>query len=37
VAIQLRHYSGLDDYNHAAAFLIEHHQPNNADGNSLEA
>jgi len=33
--IKLRQYSGLNDYRLVNDFLIEHHQPANADGNWL--
>jgi len=32
----LRSYQNEDDYNRVDAFLIQHHLPNNADGNWLE-
>ncbi len=34
--MMLRHYSGTDDYRRIDDFLINHHEPGNADGNWLE-
>jgi len=36
MSITFRHYTGPDDYRRVDAFLIEHHQPGNLDGNWLE-
>jgi len=36
MTIKFRNYSGSGDYNLVGKFLIEHHQPENADGNWLE-
>jgi GNAT superfamily N-acetyltransferase len=36
MSIKFRHYNGLDDYKRIDAFLIEHYQPDNADGNWIE-
>jgi len=36
MTIKFRHYNGQDDYKRVDDFLIEHYQPNNADGNWIE-
>ncbi len=36
MTIKFRNYNGQDDYVRIDEFLIEHHQPNNADGNWIE-
>ena len=36
MTICFRNYAGQDDYNRIDEFLIEHYQPNNADGNWIE-
>lgn len=36
MTITFRNYTGVDDYWRIAAFLIQHYQPGNADGNWIE-